>query len=247
MYRVYLVDDEKLILEELVEMVPWLDNGFEVAGSSDNPLRAFEEIKDLRPDAVFTDLKMPVMDGIELVKRLRNEGIETEFIMISAYNDFNSVRSFFQESGFDYILKPVDNREIEIVLERLNTRLSKIRPQYTADDPGDALTDNPIFNRLIHYINGHFAERITLESLSKDFGFSRNYICRLFQKNVNKSLSLYLTDIRLENAKKLLKDKTVLIKEAASRSGYTDYYHFSKVFKEKYGLSPKEFRERDQQ
>lgn len=245
MYRVYLVDDEKLILEELVEMVPWLDNGFEVAGSNNNPLKAIEEIKKLRPDTIFTDLKMPVMDGIELVRKLKSEGIEAEFIMLSAYNDFESVRSFFQESGFDYILKPVNNEEIEIVLERLTAKLSKIKPQYAPEDSGDALTDNPNFNRLILYINEHFAEKITLESLSRDFGFSKNYICRLFQKNVNKSLNLYLTDIRLENAQKLLKDKTVLIKEVASRSGYPDYYHFSRVFKEKYGLSPKEMRERN--
>ncbi len=247
MYRVYLVDDEKLILEELVEMVPWLDNGFEVAGSSDNPLKAFEEIRKLQPDAVFTDLKMPVLNGIELVKKVRDAGVDTEFVMLSAYNDFESVRSFFQESGFDYILKPVNNEEIEIVLERLSAKLLKIKPQDNTDDAGDQPTDNPNFNNLIQYINEHFAEKITLESLSKDFGFSKNYICRLFQKNVNKSLNLYLRDIRLEHALALLKDKTVLVKEVAYRSGYPDYYNFSRVFKEKYGLSPKEMRERVQQ
>lgn len=76
MYSVYLVDDDTLILEELTEMVPWLDNGFTVAGGQTSPERALEEIQLLRPDAVFCDLKMPEMDGNELIRRLRETGID---------------------------------------------------------------------------------------------------------------------------------------------------------------------------
>ena len=237
MYNVFLVDDDALILEELINMVPWEDHGFELAGSATDPFRALEMIPALPCDVVFCDLKMPGMDGNELIRRLKAAGVKAEFVMISAYDSFENVRAFFQQSGYDYILKPVRNDDIQMALEGLNERLSRNNPA------PEALTENPDFNKVIAYVNVHFADKITLSLLSKEFGFSKNYICTLFQKHFNQSLSLYLTKLRMAQAEKLLKDKTILIKEVAARSGYSDYYHFFKVFKSHYGVSPKEMRD----
>ncbi|MCR5278971.1 MAG: response regulator, partial [Lachnospiraceae bacterium] len=126
MYKVYLVDDDGLILEEMATTVAWLDNGFEVAGSNTNPLKAIDEIRTLSPDVIFCDLKMPVMDGNEFIRQLREDGVNAEFVMVSAYNDFENVRTFFKQTGFDYILKPIDQEEIQPVLERLSEKLSRI-------------------------------------------------------------------------------------------------------------------------
>jgi len=243
MYKVYLVDDDGLILEEMATTVAWLDNGFEVAGSNTNPLKAIDEIRTLSPDVIFCDLKMPVMDGNEFIRQLREDGVNAEFVMVSAYNDFENVRTFFKQTGFDYILKPIDQEELQPVLERLSEKLSRIKPQSFDEDSYDPITENPVFNNLVQYVNGHFGEKITLDSLSKEFNYSRNYICRLFQKNTNKSLNLYLTEVRMEHAADLLKDKTILVKDVAALCGYPNYYHFFKVFKEHYGYSPKEYRE----
>jgi YesN/AraC family two-component response regulator len=242
MYSVYLVDDDSWILEELVEMVPWLDYAFEVVGSSTDPLRAVEEIEKLSPDVVFCDLKMPNMDGNELIRTLKEKGVTSEFVMLSAYDSFENVRAFFQQTGFDYLLKPVNNADIQIVLEGLDARLSKRAPLKDENEK-DSLTENPGFNKIISYINDHFDEKITLNTLAKQFGFSKGYICGLFQKYFNKSLNLYLTEKRMELAKELLLDKSILVKDVAFRTGYADYYHFFKVFKNHYGISPKELRE----
>ena len=241
MYKVYLVDDDSFILEELIEMIPWEENGFEVAGSSTDPEEALRLIPAVKPEVVFCDLKMPGMDGNELIRRLKEAGISCEFVMISAYDSYENVRSFFQQSGFDYILKPVKDEDIQIVLEGLMARLAEKYPAERTED----LTENPEFNKLVAYLNDHYAEKISLGFLAEEFGFSRNYICALFQKYFNRSLSLYLTELRMSKAKALLLDKTILIKEVAYRCGYTDYYHFFKVFKEHYGISPKEMREQD--
>lgn len=242
MYSVYLVDDDSWILEELIEIVPWLDYAFEVIGSSTDPLRAVEEIEKLAPDVVFCDLKMPNMDGNELIKTLKEKGVTSEFVMLSAYDSFENVRAFFQQTGFDYLLKPVNNADIQIVLEGLDARLSKRAPLKDENEK-DRLTENPGFNKIISYINDHYDEKITLNTLAKQFGFSKGYICGLFQKYFNKSLNLYLTEKRMELAKELLLDKSILVKDVAYRTGYADYYHFFKVFKNHYGISPKELRE----
>ena len=161
--------------------------------------------------------------------------------MLSAYDSFESVRAFFRQSGFDYLLKPVNAEDMEILLERLNVRLSSSR----GAEAKTPLSDNPAFNELIGYVNGHFAEKLTLGSLSERFGLSRNYICGLFQKHFNQSLSLYLTEVRMACARELLEsERTMLLKEVARRSGYPDYHYFFKVFKNYYGISPKEMQEK---
>ena len=237
MYKAYLVDDDRFILDELTEIIPWMENGFEVIGSNTDPEKAIGEILELEADAVFCDMKMPSMSGNELIGRLKEAGCNSEYVVISAYDDYDNVRAFFQQSGFDYVLKPVDIEDVRIVLEKLNAKLSSSRPL-----SNESVTDNPGFNSLIKYVDENFTDKITLSSLSEKFGFSRNYICALFQKYYNKSLSLYLTDKRMKYAGELIADKTLLIKEVGVMSGYTDYYHFFKVFKNYYGVSPKEMR-----
>ena len=239
MYKVFLVDDDALILEELAERVPWLDFAFEVVGTETDPVKAIARITESRPDVVFCDLKMPGMDGNKLIRTIREKGIKCEFVMLSAYDSFDSVRTFFQQTGFDYILKPVSNEDIQIVLEGLDAKLSEQRPVEVTE----TVTENPAFNELVSYIGEHYNEKISLNSLARQFSFSKGHLCSLFQKYFNKSLNLYLTDVRMEHAKELILDKTILIKEVALKSGYPDYYHFFRVFKNHYGVSPKEMRE----
>ena len=241
MYKVFLVDDDPFILEEMIEMVQWEENGFEVAGSSTDPEEALGMIPELKPEVVFCDLKMPGMDGNELIRRLKAEGADCEFVMISAYDSFENVRTFFQQTGFDYILKPVKNEDIQIVLEGLMAKLSEKYPVEAQEN----LTENPEFNKLIAYLNENYGEKITLTGLSQKFGFNKNYICALFQKYYNKSLNLYLTELRMSHARELLLDRTILIKEVAYRCGYPDYYYFFKVFKDHFGISPREMREQN--
>ncbi|MCR5619992.1 MAG: response regulator [Lachnospiraceae bacterium] len=242
MYRAYLVDDDRFILEELTEIIPWMENGFEVIGSNTDPERAMGEILELGADAVFCDMRMPKMDGNEMIARLRESGCGAEFVVISAYDDFENVRAFFQQDGFDYILKPVDIDDVRIVLEKLNSRLSENRLAESG-----SVTDNPGFNSLVKYVDDSFTEKITLSTLAEKFGFSRNYICALFQKYYNQSLSIYLTEKRMKYAGELINDKTLLIKQVGIMCGYTDYYHFFKVFKNYYGVSPKEMRNTGEQ
>ncbi len=246
MYKAYLVDDDSLILEELLNTVPWQDNGFLIAGHNTDPVKAIDEIVKAAPDVVFLDMKMPEMDGNTLVAHLREKGVDTEFVMISAYNEFEQVRKFFRQEGFDYILKPVSNDAIQALLEQLVDKLSEKKPYkeseaFMDDDPQQK--SNPGFNSMIDYINEHFKEKITLDSLSSMFFFSRSYICRLFQEKYGKTLNGYLSDLRMKRAEKLLKEKKLLIKEVAYECGYSDYYNFFKVFKKYYGISPQEMRD----
>ena len=241
MYKAFLVDDDSLILNEMIEFIPWMDNGFEVVGFSLNPEAAIEQILTMKPDTVFCDLKMPIMDGNRLIAVSRERGYNGQFVMISAYDTFEDVRAFFKQEGFDYILKPVQNDEIQLVLERLAKRLSNENMQVTMEE--DLMSVNPAFNSLLKYLHEHYNEKITLEDLSVRFNLGKNYICNLFSKHNNTTLTCFMTDLRMKAAAELLCDKTRLMKDIAFACGYTSYVHFFKVFKEYYGISPKQMRE----
>lgn len=239
MIKAYLIDDDLLILEEMVDMIPWLDNGFQVVGYSVSPETALDEILKFSPDVVFCDLKMPQMDGNTLIAALKENGAACEFVMVSAYDTFEDVRSFYRQQGFDYILKPVQLEEIQIVLERLSKKFGKF--------PGDACCRasdvNQAFIDLLHYLDKNYHKKNTLDSLSAQFHLNPNYICQLFAKHLSTTLTCYITEKRMEYAKQMLLSGNQLLKEIAVDCGYSNYLYFFKVFKEYYGIAPKQMRE----
>ncbi|MDL2294027.1 response regulator [Ruminococcaceae bacterium OttesenSCG-928-D13] len=239
MYQIYLVDDDAVILDEIIAEIPWQDNGFQVAGWSTNPEQALAEITSLRPHVVFSDLKMPGLDGLALIAALRDRKIACETVMISAYGEFEDSRSFFRLEGFDYILKPIQPDDVQIVLERLGKRLlQKGIYAYEAEES----TVNPAFQALVAHLTKNFRKKYTLEQLGRKFSLSPNYICNLFAKNHNTTYGRFVTDLRMKEARRLMGDGSMALKEIAINCGYSDYYHFFKVFKEYYGVSPTLYR-----
>ncbi len=237
MYKVYIVDDDTLILDEIIHTIPWLDNGFEVVGSQTFPSLALEEIILLKPDLIFTDLKMPEIDGVEFIQKIVELELDCECVMLSAYPSFEDSRKFFRMNGFDYLLKPIQQEEVQIVLERLSSKLSNRQLQTEADSQN--LT--PAFASLIQYVRENFDKKHTLTQLGKQFGLNPNYICNLFAKHYNSTLTRYITELRMKRALEDMRGQGKLLKEIALECGYPDYYYFCKVFKEYYDESPSNY------
>ncbi len=233
MYGVYLVDDDAVILEELCHKIPWLDSGFEVVGSTQSVAMALDEIAQIRPDLVVSDLKMEPFDGIELMQKLKEQGISPFFFMVSAYGSFENSRRFFLEGGFDYLLKPLDVQEIQLTLGKLYEKLSE-----SSQDATSLKGCNPVFGDLLTYLQAHYSQKHSLESLGKQFSLSPNYICALFSKHCDTTLTHYITDLRMTAAKEEIKKGELPLKVIASQCGYNDYRYFNRIFKEYCGVSP---------
>lgn len=236
MFTVFIVDDDELIVRQIESEVPWMDNGFEVIGTEVNSKHAVDRVLELKPDVVFSDLKMPYLDGHSFMKAVREGGLDTEFVMLSAFGTFEDARTFFQQEGFDYLLKPLQVQEVQLVLEKLAARLARKRPQKPTEE-----VDNPAFSELIVYIKEHSSEKLSLEQLGKKFGLSAGYICNLFSKYYNTTLTRFLTKVRMERAAELISGRRYSLKEVAFECGYVDYFYFNKVFKGYYGMAPSQF------
>jgi two-component system, response regulator YesN len=117
--KALLVDDEINILKNLQAVVPWSSLNIDLVGTARNGQKALELARDLRPQLILCDIRMPVMDGIDFLGALREFDTEAEVIMMTGYQDFNYVRSVIRYEVKDYILKPIDYEELAITIKRL--------------------------------------------------------------------------------------------------------------------------------
>ncbi|MWC28593.1 response regulator [Paenibacillus sp. MMS18-CY102] len=126
--KVIIVDDEPHISRNLEKVIPWDMLGLEVVGTARNGVEAYELIQAQSPDLLLCDIRMPVMDGLELVKRIRAEELDVDVIMLSGYQDFAYTRTAIQYGVKDYMLKPIPYDELTGVIARvMNERRQKRR------------------------------------------------------------------------------------------------------------------------
>lgn len=118
MYQIFIADDNNLTRQALKNSIPWEDLQCEFCGEAANGTDALRLIKDNMPDIVLMDIKMPGLTGMEVIAALRQQGIGSLCIMITAYDDFVFMRRGMQMGVFDYILKPVDEKELCTVLQK---------------------------------------------------------------------------------------------------------------------------------
>jgi len=239
MYSVYLVDDEALILSDMQRSIPWYEHDFQLVGSSTDPRLALHEILDLKPNVVFTDIKMPRMTGFELVKALREKELECEVVIVSAHEQLDYARQVIQLEGFDYLIKPVEEKQYTELLDRLLKRLEKKYPHRNLPATGSSE-----LNAIIQHLNRNLVQKSNLAQLAQQFNISPNYICSLFSKHLGTTYSAYLTKIRMEQAARLLAGSDAPVKEVALKSGYEDYFYFCRVFREYHGTTPTQYRTR---
>lgn len=123
MYRILLVDDETDVRESIARMIDWDTQGFSLCGCAAGSLEALEMADELLPDVVMTDICMPYIDGLELIRRLRKVHPAMQFVIVSGYDDFSYAQQAVQLHVMDYLLKPLSRSGVEAVLQRVRARL----------------------------------------------------------------------------------------------------------------------------
>ena len=118
MYKVLICDDEKMGIKSLIATVNWAKNGFEIVAEAYDGLSALDLILQMRPDLVFTDIRMPGMTGLELMKKVNSLNLKTLFVTISGYAEFAYVQKALNCGAVGYCLKPFEESEITNILKK---------------------------------------------------------------------------------------------------------------------------------
>lgn len=239
MRRVLIADDEEHVRETIKAVGSWERLGISAILEARDGLEAFEILRREQPDLVIVDMKMPYVDGAELIRRCAGATPNTKYVIVSGYDDFEYMRQAIRSGIVDYILKPIDPGELNEAMERA---IKGISPAKAAEDIESA---GPIgFTAEIKkYIDKNYSSGIRLDMFSKRFYMTREYILKKFKEDYRLGIYEYATRVRMETAKKMLDSSGLRIQEISDRVGFKDSNYFSKAFKKYYGLSPREYRE----
>lgn len=234
--RVLLVDDEIIIREGFKRLFDWEAHELEVIGEAADGMEAMTKIDDLVPDIVIMDINIPIMNGLKVIQMAKIRHPSMGFIIVSGYDDFSYCREALRLQITDYILKPVDYEEFGACIDRLRIGMY----ESNAADMKD-YSERPITG-ITRYLQNHLEEDISLSLLADEFHLNAQYISQLFKSEIGVGFLTYLTNIRMENARKLLVSTSLSIGEISSRCGYADYRVFTKAFKKNEGITPSQYR-----
>jgi len=261
MIKIVVVEDEILVKKGLILTTDWQRYGCEVVGEASNGLEGIEVITRIKPDIVITDVRMPGIDGIKMIETVKEEGIKSEFIIISGYSEFEYARQAVKLGVRDFLVKPIDDEDLENALQ--NT-CKAVRDKHNIDkiqNKMDDITDSRVMlfkeyiidketgdedyvARAVKHISLNYHRDITIKSVADSLFISESYLSRLFKIQVSQTFGDYLTYYRIKKACELLKEPDGKIYEVANLIGYKDQRYFSIIFKKLVGVTPKEFRDK---
>lgn len=238
MYSLIIVDDELPIREGLVSLYPWSEWGFEVTGIFENGKKALDHVMRNKTDVVLTDVKMPVMDGITLLRNMEAMHLNVHTIFLSGYDDFEYMRSALVLGACDYILKPVKLSDLGETFLRLREKLDEANLGVEHHSEGYY---NQIVQAVMEYVHENPAVA-TLEGAAIRTSLSQNYLSKLFKRKTGENFSEYLLQCKMNLAAEMLKDFSQKTYTIAFELGYDNPKNFSRAFKQFFGLTPREFR-----
>ncbi len=237
-YQLLIVDDEYEIRTGLANYIPWESLGFTVAGKCQNGKEALDFMAEHTVHSVLCDIRMPVMDGLELAKELHSQNSSTKIVFLTGYKDFDYVQQALRYRVFDYVLKPTRFEQISEVFRKIRHELDI---EYNSDDLTDKKEPTDIINTIKRIVNEHLAN-VTLESVSKEIYLNPFYISKLFKQKTGMNFTDYVTKCRMKKAAHLLNDYNCKIYEISETVGYSNPKNFARTFKQYYGTTPSEFR-----
>ena len=229
-----IADDENLELKVLEKTVKkYFVDELEIF-TAGNGRKASQICDEVRLDIALLDIEMPGMNGIELAKYIKEKNTECIIIFITAYDRFDYAIEAMHIKAFDYLLKPWKE---ERLCELINTAIENVRSMQKTDSIVHSQKDV-----IKDYIDRNYKKDISAKDVAGILGYSDVYFSKVFKQLFDDNFINYLTKIRIDRAKLLLKDVSFNIKEVGKSVGYADSNYFTKVFKRSVGMSPSEYR-----
>ncbi len=246
--KAVVIDDEPAHVHGILKYIKWEELGFdEPTGFTDvkKALRYFEENA---ADVVITDIRMPEIDGLTLIRKFQDIKSDLDIIIVSGYDNFSYAQEAIKLGVRAYLLKPLKIEELHRELvkcqdNRINNELSAIK-KIKSENQEEANTElHPSIRKIIEYIHLNYASgELTMQLLAERFQMNDCYLSSLFHKETGVNLNSYITIFRLKKGMQLLKSTQDRISEISYRCGYNNPSYFSEQFKNYFGITPSEAR-----
>lgn len=253
MFNLVIVDDEAIVANGLAKFVAWKEIGFKVVGVANSGEEALAIIKKEKVHILLTDIIMGSKNGIELIEEAMLINNEIKAVILSGHEEFEYAKSAIKLGVYDYLVKPVDFDELEMLFKELYKKLEQNSEKVitaTEQDKQDLnrpvsneeKSEGMIINTVKDYIHENYSKNITLNQLAERVYIHPTYLSILFKKKTGENFTDYLTKVRINKAKEFLEDISLRIGDVSYKAGYESPKHFSKMFKELIGMTPKDYR-----
>ncbi|MEY8517761.1 response regulator [Lachnospiraceae bacterium 29-84] len=237
MYQVFLADDEVWERKGMKKIIQEMGLPLTVSGEAEDGIAAWEGMKKTRADILLADIRMPGLTGLELARRMQQEGMEAKVIFISGYAEFAYAKQALKMGVSDYLLKPVEEEELREALEELIRQLDGEKEEVAKKG-----RDVSILQQIVQEIQDGCCGDITLKALADKYYISGSRLSVLLKDELGMSFPNYLASIRIQKAKEWMEDETLSLEAIAKMVGFKDYFYFNKVFRKVEGVAPSKFR-----
>lgn len=252
MLKILVVDDEVYVRKGIVLETDWASLGCMVVAEAENGVQGLDAARRYEPDLIISDIRMPQMDGIEMLAKLREEGSHVRVIFLTAYSEFSYAQKAVKLLASDYLLKPFEDGELEATVTRIRKQIEQERNaagrEKGYNQPllirknGDK---SKYIEEALSYISQHYGEEsISVRVIAESLGISEGHLSHLFKKETDYTVMAYITRCRIQAAMKLLSNCRYKVYEVAELVGYRDITYFSSTFKKLVGVSPSEYQDR---
>ncbi|MGN0553067.1 MAG: response regulator [Oscillospiraceae bacterium] len=250
MYKILIVEDDSAMRFIYSKMKVWTEHGFQITDEAANGKDALELLSKNKYDLVISDIRMPFLDGIELLREIKNRSIDVCVIFVSSYDEFEYARQGLVLGAFDYILKPLKESQLVQSLERVKDAIVEkkqnrefAKPVLSAMQRTGVDIGNKTAYQFCEYLSENFEKIITMDEMAEQFNLSKDYFGKIFKQNMNAAFSYFYTLVKMEYAKELLITGNYKTYQISEMLGYSSVDYFSKVFKEYMGETPSRFKQ----
>lgn len=257
MLRLIIAEDEDIIRMGLVQTVDWQSMGVEIAGAAADGSEALRLVQELQPEVLLTDIRMPRLSGLELAEKVLELGLPTRVVFLTSYAEFAYAREALRLQAVDYLLKPIEEKELQRVMAKIANELSEQPPNANpqqdaaAKDMAQDLTDwlallhepglNPHVRKALERIAADYGKHLSIEAVAEELSVSTSYLSRKLKEATGHTFGSLLARYRLQEALKLLAKGEYRVYEVAEQTGFGEYKSFCQTFKKYLHESPKRY------
>lgn len=222
MIRTVIADDEVAVVSIIKYFVEKENLPLDIVGVAHRGDEAVELIKEKKPQLVFLDIQMPILDGFGVMEKIE----ESNIIIITAYESFQYAQRAMRLGAKDIILKPIEYKQ-------LNQSINRVM--------GWKFTSNNTVNEILQYIHNNYNQKIDLKTIASKLYMTPDYLSRIFKTHMGMTIIKYIHKVRINKSIEILGNEKSSVKEVALEVGYDNLNNFYKHFKDITGQTPAYF------
>lgn len=244
-FKILLVEDDPSIGFLVARYKIWKTGEYVIKAIAKNGKEALELLERENYDIVITDIRMPVMDGMQLFHHIKEAHGEVCVILASTYSDFTYAKEGIRLGAVDYIEKPYTEEKLVTALKLAQSKMQPKKQDNTTEEvPLDykIYSEDKVVQKMIQIIHQHVNEESILDVLSQQMELSKDYLGKLFKNGTGITISEYFMIVKMEEAKRMLSYSNKKVYEISLELGYTTVDYFTKLFKKYTGVTPTQFK-----